>query len=379
MKNAICMLIFGDELYVVGACLNAFVNRKFIDKLKLNIELVAMVDDKIYKYKEELEKYFDKIELINMIEIKLNDKYFFQEKYSKWMKYSINKWQFLKLTDYDKILFLDTDILPMNKDFYTIFNIRTPAFCSQGFLANNVEFPSSRFINESDNNFTMENCWNFSTKFKKSIDAGTVLVKPDKKLYEEFEDFIVKCAGKQGYYSTKISGVDETTLLLFYYFYKKIPVYSISYNYAILPFATQIPNDLKNIKAFNYMALVKPWVLLPMLQWPDQTIWHKIAKKALVKSKIITDLYVKYLFIYLIKLTDNLEYYFNNNKNNFCNLNGIKANRHLFNKILIILKTNKELDFDKQKQIMDIAQSIHKTMSKKSIVSFNQIENLINE
>ncbi len=99
MKNAICMLIFGDELYVVGACLNAFVNRKFIDKLKLNIELVAMVDDKIYKYKEELEKY------------------------SKWMKYSINKWQFLKLTDYDKILFLDTDIFPMNKDFYTIFNI----------------------------------------------------------------------------------------------------------------------------------------------------------------------------------------------------------------------------------------------------------------
>ena len=46
------MLIFGDELYVVGACLNAFVNKKFIDKLKIYIELVEMVDENIYKYKK---------------------------------------------------------------------------------------------------------------------------------------------------------------------------------------------------------------------------------------------------------------------------------------------------------------------------------------
>ena len=32
MKNAICMLIFGNELYVVGACLSAYVHKKFIEK-----------------------------------------------------------------------------------------------------------------------------------------------------------------------------------------------------------------------------------------------------------------------------------------------------------------------------------------------------------
>jgi hypothetical protein len=63
-----------------------------------------MVDDKIYdNYKKELEEYFDKVILINLIEMKLNPEYKVINKYSKWMKYSINKWQILNQDEYDKI------------------------------------------------------------------------------------------------------------------------------------------------------------------------------------------------------------------------------------------------------------------------------------
>ena len=64
----------------------------------------------------------------------------------------------------------------------------------------------------------------------------------------------------------------------------------------------------------------------------------------------------------------------------------MKVHLNLFNKILMIIKNKyndkddySKLDYDKKKEIMDIAQSIHKTMDKKSIVDFNIIEDLINK
>ena len=53
-----------------------------------------------------------------------------------------------------------------------------------------------------------------------------VLMSPSKKLYNEYIDFINKCADNKGYISLPTSGVDETSLLIFLLFYKKIPIYS---------------------------------------------------------------------------------------------------------------------------------------------------------
>ena len=104
-KNAIGMIIFNNPLYLVGACLSAWVHRKYITKYNLNIDLVVMVDKQIYKYKDELEKYFDKVKLIDLIEIKLNPKYFVIQKYSEWMKYSVSKWQILNFDEYERLDF----------------------------------------------------------------------------------------------------------------------------------------------------------------------------------------------------------------------------------------------------------------------------------
>ncbi len=375
MKNAICMLIFGNELYVVGACLSAYVHKKFIKKNNLDINLVVMVDKQIYQYKKDLEKYFDKVILIEMLEVKLNKEYFVLEKYSKWMKYSINKWQILKLTDYDKILFIDIDILPLTDSFYSVFNNKTPGFIIKGIDSNNQEIKN--FGITSDKNFNLDKCYKFSQNFYKSIDAGFVLLEPNAKLYNEYYEFLKKCAGTNGYISMKHSGVDETSILIFYMFYKKIPIYTISYEFAVIPWEKYRYN-INNVKGINFLAMIKPWVILPMLQWGEQNIWHKIAKKALEKNSVITELYVNNLLSELKKLIDSYEYIIKE-RNIPYNLDGIKNHINIFSQIKNIItdKEINELDHKDKKEIMDLAKDIHKFMDKKSIIDMTQIEKII--
>ena len=59
-NNAIFMLCFLKDHYVLGACIGAFTHREFIKKLNLNIELIILCDDYIYtKFYNLLKLYFD--------------------------------------------------------------------------------------------------------------------------------------------------------------------------------------------------------------------------------------------------------------------------------------------------------------------------------
>jgi len=378
MKNAICMLIFGNNLYIPGACASAYTHRKFIEKNNLKIKLVIMIDKTILKYKKDLEKYFDEVFLIDMFEVKLNPNYYIIDKYSKWMKYSINKWQILKLTNYDQILFIDIDILPIKSSFYKVFENATPGFLIKGLELNNKIIDKNKILKfgKSDD-FNFESCYNFSSKLFKSIDAGIVLIKPNVNLYNEYFEFLKKCAGEKGYISIKDSGVDETSLLIFFMFYKKIPVYSISYEYAVIPWESH-KYDKNNVKGINFLAMVKPWTILPMLQWGEQNIWHKIVKKAFVKDSIITEIYIDNLITNLKNLVDNYEE-LKAKKNCPYNLEGIKEHIGLFKKISSIIKENEglKLDYNDKKEIMDLSKEIHKYMEKKSIIDMNELEKII--
>ncbi len=370
-SNAICMLLFGGGLYLAGACLSAYTHRQFITKYNYDIKLVVMVDENMFKYKQELNKYFDEVILIDFIEVKLNPKYHVIEKYSKWMKYLINKWQILKLVEYEKILFIDIDILPIKKNFYEIFKNKTPGFLSQGVLKNNIEIQPEDMSTVKSNDFTMEKCYYFSNNLTKSIDAGFVLLEPNLDLYKEYFSFVKECAGEQGYLSLHSSGVDETTLLIFFMFYKKIPVYSISYQFAVIPWEN-LKYDKNDIRGVNFLSLYKPWTLLPMLQWGEQNIWHKIGKKALVKSDIITEFYVKNLVLNLENLVNNYKK-ITKRKNCPYNLEGINKNKNIFEKIIILLKNPS----NNIKEIMDLSKEIHKYMNKYSIINYDELENLL--
>lgn len=115
-----------------------------------------------------------------------------------------------------------------------------------------------------------------------------------------------------------------------------------------------------------------------MLQWGEQNIWHKIAKKALKKDSIITKLYVNNLLSELKKLIDSYEYIIKE-RNIPYNLDGIKNHINIFNQIKNIIADKEiyELEHKDKKEIMDLAKDIHKFMDKKSIIDMTQIEKII--
>jgi hypothetical protein len=383
-KYAIAMLIFANEYYIPGTIISAYVHKKYITKFNLDIDLIVMVDDIIYKYKDELLIFFDQVKKINLLEMKLSDDYFVIKKYSKWMKYSINKWQILQYDNYDKILFLDADFLPLDDKFYEIFNFNTPAVttnlpCDEGSELSKTFFMNVENVKEI-NNAPAESYYNIALKLQSSINATVIMLKPNIAMYEEYVNFLRK-AEKRGYNSLTHSGIDETSLLLFLRYYKDIPIYCIPKKFSIAPWDDK-NYDINNIYGLNYVSFIKPWLRLPMLQWPEENIWHIIAKKALKKSEKFTEIYVN-------GLMDNLDFFANNyknfNKKSGYNLDVLQKQRNKIFPLINYVKKNKNLkyqkiqDIIKIKKIMDDSKYIHSFMNDKSIINYDKILELIDQ
>jgi hypothetical protein len=370
--NAIFMLIFGKTHYIVGAIVAASVHRKFMKKNNIYIDIVCMVDNIIYEYKDELLKYFDKVILIDLIEIKLHDKSKIIDKYSDWMKYSINKWQALRFDSYEKILFCDIDLLPIDYKFYNIFNIDT-----FGLYVNSKCNNFNNIINSKDflNNVTIKNeeYNEIALKLKQNINATLVLLKPNKELYNEYLKFIKICEYNNGFKSIlQFSGSDETTLLLFLLFYKNIRCKYISCDYAVIPWDFKDINKYK-FKSINYASMIKPWLKIPMICWADEIIWHKLILKIIDKKSKIYDIYlsniISNLYIFIQKYKDNI-----NNKKSPYNMEILK-NKYIYNDAMQIIKyLEKNSNISKRdflKKIVIKANKIHKKMDKKLLLDNN--------
>jgi len=375
-KNAIGMIIFKNPLYLVGACLSAWTHREFIKKYNLNINLVVMVDEQIYKYKEELEKYFDYVELIELIEIKLSPKYYVINKYSQWMKYSISKWNILKFDNYEKILFLDIDILPIDKDFYSVFDFDTPCIMVRGLnFESNILAKPELFL-DTKHDYKKNEYSKLALELKHSLDAGFILLEPSKTLFDEYIKFIKICEGTEGYISKYDSGVDETTLLIFLMFYKKIPVHLIPYNYAPIPW-DKFPYDKNKMVGINFISMIKPWIKLPIIQWSDENIWHRIAKKALDVHSVITKIYIKYLIDELYKFYYNFKKNISKSNSPY-NMELIKSSnlKNQALKLLEYLKLNpkENLTLEQMEYIIKQTVIIHESMNKKLYVPIKELE-----
>lgn len=293
-KHAICILAFTNDLYLVGASLAGFIHKKYITKYSLNIDVVIMIDNSFEPFVNELNQIFDKIKIIDLVEIKLSPNYKIHHKYSKWLKYSINKWQALNFDEYEKILFCDTEILPLNESWYTdIFKLDAPAFLTKG-MSDNYNTVIERDMITNKNILTAEDYRTCSKNFKFTIDAGLVLLKPSKILYLEYLDFVKFAEGSEGYISSDISGADETTLLLFMIFYKQIESKSIPYDYAVISWEDH-EYDKQKVKGLNFLSMIKPWVKPEITQWGDEKIWHEIAESMFTSydMKLIKKIYIR--------------------------------------------------------------------------------------
>ena len=269
IKNAIFMLCMLKDHYVLGACIAAFTHKQYINKLNLNIELVIMCDSYIFdKYNKTLSKYFDSVLKIELRSFDLSNKYNFVKNKYTWINFSLSKWECLKYDMYNKILFIDIDMLPNNEDFYKLFEFNTPAFLN---IHEKKKCVNSDPFKYSINYSYSEYINNYVEKIG-SIDGGICLLKPNKETYNNYIEFTNNLY-KNGLYSYYRSGPDETSLFYFY-LKKNVNMYNICNDYCVIPWDN--PELVKGAKAYNFLSWVKPWRKPLFLSWEEETIWRDI-------------------------------------------------------------------------------------------------------
>jgi hypothetical protein len=359
--DAIFMLCMLKDHYVLGACIAAFTHKQFINKLNLNVKLVIMCDDYIYnKYKNLLTIYFDRVIKIDLVYHNLDSNYkklyHIKEKYT-WINSSLSKWNCMQFEEYNKILFLDIDILPIKEKFYNLFKFNTPAF-------HNVLIKKTCLNNKGYNKFT-----NFSysdyiyNKFNKigTMDGGICLLKPDKKMYNDYIKFANNIY-KNGIYSIDKSGPDETSL--FFFFSKKnINLYDICSDYCFIPWDYDI-KFINKAKAINFLSWVKPWQKPLFFCWNEEIMWRDIynlipynANLQNLLEKVLTNYLTEYT-----KLSKKQKIRFNNKK--FIS----KYN----NKVKKILKVKKYKSIKKLEKIIKFRN--YGKINKKKIIN---VENIV--
>lgn len=309
-KNAIFMLCMLKDNYVLGACISGFVHKQYIKKLKLNISLNIMVDNNIYnKYRDILGQYFDRVIKIKLNKFSLSKDYYFDKGKYSWINFSLSKWECLKYEEYNKILFVDIDELPIKESFYDIFEYNTPAFKNTltGLTSKKVKECISKNPYNYNIDFSYKNYIKNDLKNIGSLMAGLCLFKPSKQLYNDYINFANKIF-ENGIYSYPISGPDETSL--FYYFLSKnVTLYDICDNYSVI-FWDDI-KLIKNAKSLNFSSYIKPWTKPRFLCWVEEFIWHDIFE-VMTKNSKLENLYEKNIVNY----TKNFKRNLNNKKKN---------------------------------------------------------------
>jgi hypothetical protein len=282
-----------------------------------------MCDDYIYnKYRVMLENYFDRVINIKLKNYEISDKYTFaKDKYS-WIQYALNKWECLKYDEYDKILFLDIDLLVNRTAFYDIFNFNTPAFYNI-YVDKKCISGSKLKYNLTDDTYDLY--LKNSDKYG-SINGGICLFKPNKNFYRDYFEYTNKLY-KNGVYSIFGSGPDETSL--FYYLMKNnVKMYNICVEYIVIPWVN-IKNKelLENAKAYNYLSNIKPWTKPKFLTWPEEMLWHDIY------DLIPFDTELKKLYRYTLVETFDYFYTLSPNKQKELFNNMLKQKYHLLHQI----------------------------------------------
>lgn len=279
-KDAIFMLCILKDHYVLGACIISYLHRLFINKLHKTIDLVIMCDKYIYdKYNKLLSQYFDRVILLKMRYFEPSSQYdYIKNKYSSWIGYSLNKWQLLQHEEYNKILFLDIDIMPNRESFYDIFTFGTPGL--HNIIANRVlkKTKTNRCVNNTPYDYSKPSSFDQyldDLSDYGSMDGGICLLTPSKKQYEQYVKFTDELF-KDGIYSVKHSGPDETSMFYFYLTGTE-PMYNICNEYAVIPWDQ--PTLVEGANGYNFLSFVKPWNKPRILCWDEELIWWYLYDK----------------------------------------------------------------------------------------------------
>jgi len=148
---AITTLLFGGDGYLPGVLLLGSSIRKVIPKeYKKYITLCCMVTNDVSPEARALiSNIYDRVIEVEYLQIPphliKHKNPNTQKIYSK----TFTKLRIYEMTDYDKVLFMDSDMLILKKDIVSLFNLNTPSVIFMGKLNNN---PRDRYFKEFKKN-----------------------------------------------------------------------------------------------------------------------------------------------------------------------------------------------------------------------------------
>lgn len=164
MKYSYVSLLYGDNQYFLGAMMLGF----SLSKIYSMYDKVLMVTPDVpMKQRVILAKYFIIIE-VEYIDINPINFLIQNTRFSR----IFTKLRLFELTTYDKVLFLDIDMFVI-KNMDHLFNLTAPA----GML--NGEYPL-----KTGDLISADNIKIINGRVKRNINAGTLLIKPNKKEFE---------------------------------------------------------------------------------------------------------------------------------------------------------------------------------------------------
>ena len=237
---AITTLLFGGDSYLPGILLLGSSIRKIMPKTyEKYITLCCMVTHDVSKEARELiSKLYDRVIDVEYLQIPAtlikHKNPNTQNTYSK----TFTKLRIFEMTEYDKVLFLDSDMLVLKKDFFSLFNLNTPAAVFLGKLSNNT---SDRYFKEfkengklfkqfqtkycnwknnktNNNNILHGNLIPYDKKYENeqisngmNIETSVLLIKPSKYMMNEVNKYVENIRQKQ----IKMSGDTEMISRLF--------------------------------------------------------------------------------------------------------------------------------------------------------------------
>lgn len=289
LRYCICTLLMGGNTYAKGAVAlcKSIRNNLNIGNVSPNdnnegnntysVDIVCMVTDDV-TVTDEL-KIYDRIIRVDKItytkSIGLSGDA--SKGIYKWICDSPTKWSFLSFTEYNKVLFLDSDMIVVGP-IMDIFNITCPAAmfdhqCSTEYVKD------ERWLGSKDKGFGFRN-WYLGkknspnklsvlphgslvkTKYIKRLlynlksqfapNGGLVLVEPKEDLLSKYKDYIANI----NYGEKTLSGIDEISITLFMHKmgYKWTHV-DMKYNTS----AYHCSSIINDIRIIHYIGPYKPW------------------------------------------------------------------------------------------------------------------------
>jgi hypothetical protein len=337
LKYAITTFIFGGDNYVPGVLLLGSSIRKVMpNNYKKHFTLFCMVNKDISTEARNLIlNVYDKIVQVDYLHFPSNlinhDSFSVRDNSSK----NMTKFKIFEMIEYDKILFLDCNMLVLKDDIFSLFNLRTPATIFLGNLGNNY---NDKFYNNFErdgklfNKYQNKYCnWqnnklhgnlipygnndNEKRSNGMNIKSSVLLIKPNIYKFNEITKYM------QNLISQNKQIIHGSEILSYIY---KDKLYAIDPRFYGLSINPVNNPDLVIMKIYNYY--IQPWDHLEFKNAIKNIDFEKFGDFI-------------YWWNFFVKTYDN-EYYKYNNKM----LNSLYDNIKHINYLKNIYKTNINID-----------------------------------